>query len=170
MAAPQSGSDSRTLWLLLVWGTLLACHKTDAPEAGDIQFSHHAHDGSVIDCGVTTHEYPLVITVARNRRQTGHELGHFDLGFLQEDPALPIDGDRQRFLVGVIQLSRLGAGQVHGLAGRADDPGPWTGSLERQVQPFRIVRNTITVMDGGSNLRMEMEFGGKRPHLWQGGS
>lgn len=59
---------------------------------------------------------------------------------------------------------------VHGLAGRGADAGPWAGPDARPLQPFRIVRNTITVMDGGANLRMEIEFGGRRPHLWQGGA
>ena len=56
---------------------------------------------------------------------------------------------------------------MHGLTGRATDPGPWAGDIA--PQPFRIVRNTITVLDGGSNLHMDIEFGGRRPHLWQGG-
>lgn len=55
----------------------------------------------------------------------------------------------------------------HGLNGRSSDQGPWAGA--RALQPFRIVRNVITPIDGGSNLRMEIEFGGRRPHLYQGG-
>ena len=92
---------------------MLACHETDAPETGDIQLSHHAHDGSIIDRGVATHEYPLIIAVAGDRGQARHKLGKLDLGFLQEDPALLVDGDRQRLLVGVVQLPRLGAREVN---------------------------------------------------------
>ena len=53
----------------------------------------------------------------------------------------------------------------YGLNGRSADQGPWAGS--RAPQPFRIVRNLITPIDGGSNLRMEVEYGGRKPHLYQ---
>jgi hypothetical protein len=53
----------------------------------------------------------------------------------------------------------------HSLNGRDGDSGPWAGS--RAPQPFRIVRNAISLADEGDNLVMEIEFGGRQRHLYQ---
>lgn len=52
-----------------------------------------------------------------------------------------------------------------GLNGSGTDAGPWAGT--RAPQPFRIVRNRTTFLSGGDERRMEMDFGFRRPHLFQ---
>lgn len=58
---------------------------------------------------------------------------------------------------------------IHGLNGRNTDAGPWAGSDGgMQLQPFRIVRVTTSWMAGGNERQMEVEFGGRRLHMYGG--
>lgn len=57
----------------------------------------------------------------------------------------------------------------HGLNGSGGDPGPWAGkSGGIQLQPFRIVRVTTTFIAGGNERVMDIEFGGRRLHMYGG--
>lgn len=49
---------------------------------------------------------------------------------------------------------------IHGLTGRVTD------YLNYRLQPFRIVRLTTTYLAGDGTRRMEIEAGGRRPHLY----
>lgn len=50
---------------------------------------------------------------------------------------------------------------IHGLTGRTTD------YLNYRLQPFRIVRVTTTYLAGDGTRRMDIECGGRRPHLYQ---
>lgn len=63
----------------------------------------------------------------------------------------------------------------HGLDATADKAGTgtgaqWAGSsaVGNRLQPFRVVRVTTTLLDGGDNLRKEIEAGGRRQNLFRG--
>ncbi len=59
---------------------------------------------------------------------------------------------------------------ARGLNGSGTDAGPWAGSHDEPLQPFRIVRVTTTFVNGKGDRRIEIEAGGRRAHLFGGGN
>jgi hypothetical protein len=60
---------------------------------------------------------------------------------------------------------------VHGLAGPGSDAGPWAGSggpdPGDQLQPLRIVNVTTRYVNGIGDRVQEVEFGGRRVHMYR---
>ena len=60
---------------------------------------------------------------------------------------------------------------IHGLTGSTVDTN-WAGytGANQSLQPFRIVRVTTTVQDGGQTLSQDIEVGARRLYQYKGGS
>mgnify|MGYP006935479141 CR=1 FL=1 len=61
---------------------------------------------------------------------------------------------------------------IHGLNGSGTDAGPWAGSggsAGYLLQPFRIKRVTTRFAAGTGTMRVDVEAGGRRKVLYQGG-
>jgi hypothetical protein len=61
---------------------------------------------------------------------------------------------------------------AHGLNGRSADAGPYAGQpagttpgTRWALQPFRISRVTTEFVNGAGDLKQQVEYGGRRPHL-----
>lgn len=54
---------------------------------------------------------------------------------------------------------------IHGLAGPGADAGPWAG--DDPPQPLRIVNVTTRYLNGTGDREQEIEFGGRRTHMYR---